>query len=160
RLSGIQNAHRQTRDGGGILRGERGGAGERLQQIQRGALAGQQGACRALQFTEYLVRLHAVAVAPVPVHLYTFVEFREHRIEPITAAHDGLFAADDAGFRLRSLRDQRGRDIAAANVLRERAAHGRLDLVFDGLEPHYSEISSSSMSNNSVALGGITPPAP
>ena len=48
--------------------------------------------------------------------------------------------------------------IAAAHVLVQGLVDGGMDLLIQGLQQHYSEISSSSTSKIRVALGPIGPP--
>ncbi len=94
-----------------------------MDEIERGALPGEQSARRAAQGAEGLIGIDGIAVAYLPVDLNARIELREYGIEPRTAAHDRCFATDDRGQCRRLLRNQLSGDVAAAHILGERDHH-------------------------------------
>lgn len=96
-----------------------GGAGQRLQQVERGALAGEQGAGVALQFAQHLVGAQVVALGGQPAAAAAGVEAREHQLGPGAAAQHAGLAGDDAGAGAGAGGDQLCGDVAAAEVLGE-----------------------------------------
>ena len=91
------------------------------------ALAAEQGAGRAFEVEQGLVGLHPFAIAHLPMHRDTRVQLAEHRIHPGCTSDDRRFASDDGGFGQAFGRDQLRGDVAAADVLQQRAAHVGFD---------------------------------
>ena len=67
RLAGVQDPGAGAGDGIRAGPGRRGHGGQRLQEIERGALPGEQRAGGAVQFAEHLVGLDAVAFGHPPL---------------------------------------------------------------------------------------------
>ena len=68
------------------------------------------------------------AVGRVPVDGDSRIELPKRLVEPSAAAQRRGLACDDARDRVRLRRDQLGREIAVAEVLRDRAAHDGRDI--------------------------------
>jgi hypothetical protein len=110
-----------------------GGGGHRrqgLQEIQRLALGAQQRARVAADFDQHAVGGDGVALADLPVDDATEIERLKTGIEPWTAGDHGGFAADDAGARSLRCGDELGGEVAAADVLGQRARDIGQNLIY------------------------------
>ncbi|MNV81226.1 hypothetical protein D3C71_1748770 [compost metagenome] len=106
-----------------------GDGGQGLEEVQGAALAAEQGAGRAFEVEQGLVGVDALAVAYLPVHGDARVEPAKHRIDPGAAGDHRRFAGDHAGAGLAVLGDQLRGDIAATDVLGQRATNIGLDFA-------------------------------
>ena len=97
RLAGIDDLRARAGDGVGELAGLGRHAGEQLQEVEGGALAGQERPGRAFDFAEQLVGGDALAVGGVPVYADRRIERLKTGVEPGAAAENGVFARDDGG---------------------------------------------------------------
>ena len=75
-------------------------AGERLHEVQRGALAGQHHPRGAAQPAKRLVRRQTVAVSHQPLHQHLVAQLNKDLIQPAAATEYAGFAGDDGGFGL------------------------------------------------------------
>ncbi|MNF45227.1 hypothetical protein D3C84_263550 [compost metagenome] len=126
-LAGVEQFHLGAFDQLDIVADTGGDAGQALEEVQRAALAAEQGAGRAFEVEERLVRFGALAVLNVPFNLHSWVELAEHFVHPGGAADDGRFAGDHAGAGLAVLGDELGGDVAAADVFAEGSTYVGLD---------------------------------
>jgi len=106
-----------TRYGIGIAPGQRGGCGECLQEIQRGALRCEQRARLAVNFAQYLISLGHVALTQMPAYLAVRIQRAKAALEPLRAAQHCRLARDDSGARLCMLRDQLCGEVEVAHIL-------------------------------------------
>jgi hypothetical protein len=63
RLARVYHLRPRTGDQVGVLPGFAGNPGKQLQEVERTALAGEQGARRSLDFAEQLIRADALAIS-------------------------------------------------------------------------------------------------
>jgi hypothetical protein len=94
-----------------------------LQEIQRGAFGGEQGAGVGFDLANDLAGADGVAVAQVPADLGQGVESSEAGVEPRRAGQYRFFAADDGAQRALVTRAQQRGQVAAADVFRESGEH-------------------------------------
>src|SRR3546814_9380309 len=80
-----------------VLADDSGGAGQGLQEVQRGAFASQQRACRTTQHVQRLIGDDAFAFCHLPADRDLRIERAKHFIDPGTAANHGGFARDHGG---------------------------------------------------------------
>jgi len=122
-LAGVEDA----RAGAGDGLDERSGAGgrgrQRLQEIDRAAFGREQGAAGAFEGADLAAGLKPLAVDGMPGDAQLGVERAEAGLEPVAAGEYRAFAADERGMRACVRIDQRGGDVAAADVFFERAHH-------------------------------------
>jgi hypothetical protein len=129
----------KTGHGLGIASGQGGGAGERLEIVHRGALAGQQGAYRAVQHAETLAGRDRLTVADVPLNPDLGIEHAKDGLEPGRTTEHGRLAGDEFGARETIGRQERGGQIALPHVLGQGGARleldqGRIGPIADGVE--------------------------
>ena len=97
--------------------------GQRLDEIQRAALTGQQAAGRAAHSAEGFIRRQLVAIGGQPFNLDLRIHLAEHLISPGRTAENGGFPGNDGRLSLPVRRDQRRGDVAIADILGQCAAH-------------------------------------
>ncbi|MNM73843.1 hypothetical protein D3C81_855870 [compost metagenome] len=102
-------------------------ARQHLQEVQRRALAAEQGTGRAFKVEQHLVGGGAVAILDLPVHRYPWVELAEYRINPGRTGNHAVIAGNDGGLGQALGRDQLGGDVATADVFEQRTAHVGFD---------------------------------
>ena len=122
-LAGIEDLDAGSGDSGHVSAGGRGDPGHALQEVDGGALGGEQRPRRPLDPGDGLRRLRDVpAVGEEHLHLGVRVEPQHHLAGDLEAADDARLADDDVGDR-HELRRHRGvgRRVAAARILVERA---------------------------------------
>ena len=116
------------------LRGERGDAGEPADEVERNALAAEDGARRPLDCRRDGARLDRVAVAREPRETGLDAHHPERRLRRGQPRDDGPLAEDEVRLRVervvrRLADDGRGRHVAAAKVLVQRAADDVLEFA-------------------------------
>ena len=111
-------------------RGRRGG--QRLQEVESGALAGEQRARRAVGLEQQRAGRQPLAVDGVPAQAELWVELAEHRIRERGAAQHRRLARDDARAAACASRHELRREVAAAEVLGQGARDGGLDVGGQG----------------------------
>ncbi|MCY1412629.1 hypothetical protein D9M71_280410 [compost metagenome] len=126
-LAGVEEFHLGAFHQFHVVADAGGDARQALEEVQRAALAAEQGAGRAFEVEEGLVGLGAIAVLHLPFHLHARVELAEYLVHPGRAADDGRFAGDHAGAGLAVLGDELGGDVTAADVFLEGGTYVGLD---------------------------------
>ena len=129
-LARVEHAAARALEPLGVAPRCRGRARQRLQEIERGALAREQRPGRALEPAHDRACGHGVAVPRGPVDGDAVVERGEDGVEPLPAAEHGVLAQRDRGAGPLPGRDERGGDVAIPHVLLERARHGRQAVFF------------------------------
>ena len=100
-------------------------AGQRLQEVERRAFPGQQGARRSGEPAQELAGFDRGAFPGLPFHHHGGVELTKDLVEPGLAADHGSLPGDYPGASCPDGRHQRRRQVATADVLGE----GTPDLV-------------------------------
>ncbi len=122
-LAGVDDARAGAGDGIDMKPRHRGGGREQLQEVQRRAFGGEQGAGAGLDLADHFAGLDRVAVAQVPADLGQRVEPAKAGVEPCSAGQHGVFAADDGAQRSLVGGAEQCRQIAAADVFGQGGEH-------------------------------------
>ncbi len=127
-FAGIEQPHFGVRDPVGVM--ARGGCrpGKRLQEIERGALAAQQGARWALNPEQHAAGTNPVAFTYSPRQRYAPVELVEHLVHPGAAGNDTVFAGNHLAAGNPGCGHQLRRQVAITDVF----AQGRADIGGNG----------------------------
>jgi hypothetical protein len=124
-LAGVDDLGAGAGHGLHVGGGHGGGAGQQLHEVEAGALGGEQGAGRGVDFTEQLAGLDALAVAGVPDHRGVGLEGHEGGVEPGGAAQDRVLAGDHAAAGHAVGLHEAGGEVAGADVFGQEAATAR-----------------------------------
>src|SRR5271165_2815904 len=119
-LAGIEQPARRALQELDIAAGGGSGAGQKLQKIECRAFAGQQRARRPGDAAQRLIGGRGGAFAHPPFDAHGGIKPRKRALNVGNAAEHGIFPRDDGGLGACARWDQRGGQIAAANVLFER----------------------------------------
>jgi hypothetical protein len=103
-----------------------GGAGQELQEIERGTFAGQQCPRRAMEMKQHGIRAGRGSLGRPPFEAHARVEAGENGFDIRNAADDRGLAGDHRGAAVRFLRDQGCRQVSGPDVL----VKGALDLLW------------------------------
>jgi hypothetical protein len=128
-LTGIEQPGCGAADEIGVAGGPGRGARQQLDEIQHGALGGQQRSCRPPQGEQNLIGLHPITVCHREVHRDGGVELRGGFPYPRRAAEHSWLTRDHPRFGMRIGSDQLGADVAAADVLGQRGSHVGADCL-------------------------------
>lgn len=100
-----------------IASGHGGDAGEALEEVQRGALGGEDGAGATFDFDEGIAWLEGLAIGEQRPDAQAGVDFTKHRLGDGHASDDAWFAGNDAALVAGAVADEVNRgDITAADV--------------------------------------------
>ncbi len=135
-LARIEDARARAGDDLDECARRRCGARERLEEVQRRALAGDDAARRPAKLADDGVRRYRSAVRGAPVDGDSRIQLPKRLVEPRAAAQCRGLARDDARDRARVGRDQLRREIAVAEIFRDRAAHDSCDIRWEGRRGH------------------------
>lgn len=140
RLAGVDNLRPGAGNRVGVDAGLAGNCRQQLQEIQRTALGGKQGAGIGADPAKHLVGCDAVAIGGAPVDLGDRVETLDAALEPgATAEHAGL-ARNDRGPCHLLTGNQAGGQVAGPDILGEGGSYvagdlgGKELIEFDGHE--------------------------
>src|SRR5690242_16193517 len=120
-LAGIEDFRAGAADGVDIGARHRGGAGKRLKEIERIAFARDQRTRVAFDLAQLGTCGDPVAIGTMPCDPYVWIELPKTFVGPRCAGKHRILAANDARTGMRVTVDQRGGDIARADILGERA---------------------------------------
>ncbi len=151
-FAGVEQFHRGALHQVGIVLAAGGHGGQGLEEVQGAAFAAEQGAGRAFQVEQRLVRADPFAIAYLPVHGDTRVELAEYRVDPGGAGDHGGFASNDGGLGQALGGNQLRGDVAAADVFCQGAAHIGLDFAAEVVE---SEVGHGGLHWLSAPIIGI-----
>ncbi len=129
RLAGVEDLRVCAGDRIDVTARNRRGSGKRLQEVQRAALAADQGARTALDVAQHRIGRNAIAIGARPFNAHLRIAFAETRSSPRDAHNHRRFPADDARGCASACGDQIGCDIAGTDILRQHAAHVGVDHV-------------------------------
>ena len=101
---------------------------EGLQEVERRALAGEDGARRSFQAAEHGLGRDLRTLGDLPGHRHRIVQLTEHLGEPGLAADHRLLAAEHVRAGLRPGGDQVRGEIAGADVLVQRTHHHQVEI--------------------------------
>ena len=127
-LAGVDNAGFGAGDRIDIASRHRRGAGQKLEEIERRALGGQQGPRAGDHVAQHLAGFDPIAILGVPQYGARGFHRREGRLEPGGAAQDGGFAGDHPPARIDISGDQLGGEVASTDVFGQRCRDAALDL--------------------------------
>ena len=122
-LAGIDHLRPGAGDGVGVDTGLAGHRREQLQEIQRAALGGQQGAGIAFDFAEQLIGDDPVAVGDMPGDVSAGVEAGNAFVKPGRAAKYACFPGNHRGLDPALVGNQAGGQVADADILGQRGVN-------------------------------------
>src|SRR6185312_13786457 len=100
-----------------------GGGGEQLQEIDRGALSGEDGPRGALDLEDHRCGRDTLPVLCPPGEANIPIQAAERLLGPGPAAEHGILPGDDPAADSLVLRDELCGNVAAADILPERSSH-------------------------------------
>ena len=129
RLARIEDARGQAGHDRHVAPGDGRRAGKRLQEVQRGPLAGEQRPGRAREPAQALAGSDVRSLAGIPLDAHGRIDLAEHFVEPGPAAKDGGLARDHGRAARAAGGNERGREVAGADVLVDGAGYllGQVD---------------------------------
>jgi hypothetical protein len=139
-FAGVEDDGARTGHGLHVTTGDGGGAGQGLQEIERRALAGKQGARRAFERAQHLVGAHGLGVVHQPFHANPAIELAEDLVKPGLTAKYRVVTRDDLCLRRLAGGNQRRGEVAAAEILFQCAADDGVDVFREHLhQPHVEQ---------------------
>jgi hypothetical protein len=127
RLARIDHLRPRTGNQIGVLPGFAGNPGKQLQEVERTALAGEQGARRSLDFAKQLIRVDALAILRLPDDGDRRIEPGEAALEPGGPTKNGVFTSNHRGAPDFAGGNQLCGQVAAPDILAERGRDVALD---------------------------------
>jgi hypothetical protein len=128
RLARIQDRAARSGDRIDIAAGFSGRGRKRLQEVQRGPLAREDGAGQPADLEYGLVGAQAIAVTGVPVQLNARIQLPERFLDPRATGENGRFPDDDAPVCALPGRNQLCGNVPASDVLAQRCGNLRFEI--------------------------------